>query len=337
MKTSSRYFALIELLSIPGAARKAKRSTMFTLIELLVVIAIIAVLAAILLPALSRAKESARRAICLSNQRQWYLATLTFAEDHDDILPPATQHQNPDIRFKPVTWGSQSGNLGIPGTKFTWMEDFIMDYADIPLDNIRGNGSTNSNPGRYYTANTNNIAYCPSGHRQSRRERLRDDYYDVAVSYVDYILNGASPSSEDCGLGTRVAYTLRKRNRYWDAKKGGFSPVFSFDAGNRNGTKQPHCPRGANTVEFWGMNVLQTDGSGRWYKPGETVMHQWHAPAFPNHIRPFPQRCIVTHSVWSCTSSPTHRITKVTSTSVSGSYEPDIRYWGVRGGPHVNH
>jgi len=61
----------------------------FTLIELLVVIAIIAILAAMLLPALSSAKEKAKRATCVNHQHQMGASMVMYLSDNNDKVPPS--------------------------------------------------------------------------------------------------------------------------------------------------------------------------------------------------------------------------------------------------------
>jgi len=78
--------------------RPTGRRGLFTLIELLVVIAIIAILAAMLLPALSQAREKARRASCMSNVKQWGLAVFMYADDYKEFLP-CVQMQLPGATY----------------------------------------------------------------------------------------------------------------------------------------------------------------------------------------------------------------------------------------------
>ena len=86
---------------ICGVSRKRAA---FTLIELLVVIVIISILASLLLPAMSRAKDSGRTTHCMNNQKQIGFAILMYSGDGDDVYP--TNGTNSwSTPYGGVSWG----------------------------------------------------------------------------------------------------------------------------------------------------------------------------------------------------------------------------------------
>jgi prepilin-type N-terminal cleavage/methylation domain-containing protein len=166
----------------------SRRGQGFTLIELLVVIAIIAILAALLLPALSAAKERARRIACVNNMKQVGMAFQMYFGDFTDIIPESaiTDNSACQISFDDLLASYLGINLSqADELNYIFPIGKSSQILRCPSDNINRNSSGNPEDTSYNYAARTYAMPRPGG-----------------VSYGD----GIPPGSQNAGLDTGVGF-----------------------------------------------------------------------------------------------------------------------------------
>lgn len=199
----------------------------FTLIELLVVVAIIGILVSLLLPSLSRAREKARRSVCLSNQKQFGMALTMVAEDFDGILPSGAKGNDGDASEHTVWIGNYLKNILI--------NDYEYEQQSLYCPGMEGMYKTGSNSVM--------IGYSYLGSRQ----KLMDQYsYELPMTLQD---ESYLPLFSDVNdLSTADGWTA----------------VSHFKVGSTGGRQTGTSGAPPESLGAEGGNILFLHGGARW-------------------------------------------------------------------------
>lgn len=152
--------------------------TGFTLVELLVVISIIALLMGILMPALGRARETGRSAVCMSNIRSISLAGRIYAYENDDQFPPYRMRRakitDPD--------GSYVNKYGREKPRWQWFFNDGIGPVINPSPYVHAPGDTFGDDDTLIM--TNDYFMCPSFRGEFDRRDIRNGSYGYNYQYL---------------------------------------------------------------------------------------------------------------------------------------------------------
>ena len=154
----------------------AKR-TVFTLIELLVVIAIIAILAAMLMPALSKAREAAKSTSCMNNLKTWGYGFNAYSDKYNDSLIPHAGNYAPEQYWENVTNKARAWN-----DYHTEVREFVAPHATSI--------SWNKRP--------KEVNHCPSDSRPGETTVMLRCNYSYVYNWAVSVYNGNTSHGKNC-------------------------------------------------------------------------------------------------------------------------------------------
>ena len=236
----------------------------FTLVELLVVIAIIALLMAVLLPALNRAREQGKRAVCLSYQKQMATAWMIYADDSDDKIVNGDAEEYGSWNEPPcTTYGGACASGGIHYKEKPWI---LRDWASPPCWPVTvltvAQKKDQITKGALFRYVKDVKAYkCPRANADETRSFSVVDAMNVTV------IAGASPS----GVGSG-AVLIKNRQQI----KKTYERMIFVDDGGVEGKTEGGWTVYVTRLAWWDLpSARHGDGTTFSFTDGHAEYHKW--------------------------------------------------------------